>query len=663
MVSYTTDSGPAESVCLALVSAGNPGMNMKGIRFFLWFVMAWLGLAGHALAVDRTNDTLEINSLYREAEPFIGLPGSQADVLINRAWKKSIEISYQQGVADGYYYSAQSLEHRGKWAEAVDYYEKARSIYMLLDQISKLVDTHVRLAGIYAQKDQLFLAHRSYREAVRAAAGHTDSTMRWIANIRYAHFKNQVERDYLGALRMLDKIRQETAALAANPFEGQMNLVYSNSFLNLGNYGQARQYADRAEAYFRRTQDSAGIIRATLAHANILERMGDITGLRAKLDEAVALPFSLDSSATIWAEYQFLQIKWELRNEQYETALARGQALAENLRQRGNHYEMRKVVALMSMANYALGRIDDAAALFNRSHYLADSLLVEQFVQADAELSDKFILARQEDVDRLKLSNTIYQRYGLIVSVVVLLAILVILYIHFREKDKLANRVAIKNAEISVQNEILKQANIQNELLLREIHHRVKNNLQIINSLLSLQARKTVLPEVVEIMKESRSRLNSIALIHNKLYQQQSLSKLNIHEYIEQLAFHLLSLYNVNNNEIEVEVDARRVSLDIDTAIPLGLILTELITNSLKYAFVERNSGRITIVVASGDAKGYVLEYADDGVGMPESEFDVSKDSLGFKLIRSLTDQLDGDISYAYEAGLSKFVVHFRSHA
>src|SRR5690606_625779 len=189
------------------------------------------------------------------------------------------------------------------------------------------------------------------------------------------------------------------------------------------------------------------------------------------------------------------------------------------------------------------------------------------------------------------------------------------------------------------------------------------NNLQIINSLLSLQARKTLLPEVVEIMKESRSRLNSIALIHNKLYQQQSLSKLNIHEYIEQLAFHLLSLYNVNNNEIEVAVDAKRVSLDIDTAIPLGLILTELITNSLKYAFVGRNTGRITIVVVPGKSKDYLLEYADDGVGMPESEFDVSKDSLGFKLIRSLIDQLNGDISYSYEAGLSKFVVHFRSHA
>src|SRR5690606_3700110 len=218
-------------------------------------------------------------------------------------------------------------------------------------------------------------------------------------------------------------------------------------------------------------------------------------------------------------------------------------------------------------------------------------------VQADAELSDKFILARQEDVDRLKLSNTIYQRYGLIVSVVVLLAILVILYIHFREKDKLAHRVAIKNAEISVQNEILKQANRQNELLLREIHHRVKNNLQIINSLLSLQSRKSTNQEVITMMQESSSRINSIALIHNKLYQQQSINRLNIQDYIEQLGAHLLSIYNVGKKNVRFNVEANDVSLDIDTAIPVGLILTELMTNSLKYAFVGREAGEIHIHV------------------------------------------------------------------
>ncbi len=638
-------------------------MSTRDIRFLLWILVALHGLdARHAFGADRASDTLTINSLYREAREYLDQPGNQADAIINQAWKKSIGISYQQGVADGYYYSGRLLEGRGKVMEAVDFYEKARSIYMLLDQVSKLVDTHVRLAGLYAQQDQLFLAHRSYREAVKVASENVDTLARIGALIGYADFKNYVERDHHGAVRILDTVREETRSLQRDPFEGQVYLVYSNSYYHLDDLNQAQAYADKAVAYYQRVQNSEGLLRAMLAQAKVLESVGELAEFRAKLDEVVALPVSLDKNPMLWTEYQLLSIKYDLRGENFEAALARSQALSDNLRKRGNNSDVRKVVALMASANYAMGRVDEAERLYDRVLYLGDSLLIEQFVQADAELSDKFIMARQEDVDRLKLSNTIYQRYGLIVSVVVLLAILVILYIHFREKDKLANRVAIKNAEISVQNEILKQANIQNELLLREIHHRVKNNLQIINSLLSLQARKTLLPEVVEVMKESRSRLNSIALIHNKLYQQQSLSKLNIHEYVEQLAFHLLSLYNVNNNEIEVQVDANRVSLDIDTAIPLGLILTELITNSLKYAFVGKDNGLITILVAPGSEKEYLLEYADDGVGMPEGQFDVGEDSLGFKLIRSLTDQLNGDITYSYVDGLSKFVVHFRSH-
>src|SRR5690606_17847904 len=142
---------------------------------------------------------------------------------------------------------------------------------------------------------------------------------------------------------------------------------------------------------------------------------------------------------------------------------------------------------------------------------------------------DKF--ERQIKEQDLLLSNTRYQRYGLITGIAVLLAILVILYFLFWEKDKLAHRVAFMNAEISVKNEILKQANKQNELLLREIHHRVKNILQIINSLLSLQSRKTSNPDVIAMMRESSSRIHSIALIHNKLYEQQRINRLDIQDY------------------------------------------------------------------------------------------------------------------------------------
>ena len=212
-----------------------------------------------------------------------------------------------------------------------------------------------------------------------------------------------------------------------------------------------------------------------------------------------------------------------------------------------------------------------------------------------------------------------------------------------------------------MQNEILKQANKQNELLLREIHHRVKNNLQIINSLLSLQSRKTSNQDVVAMMRESSSRINSIALIHTKLYQQQSLSRLNIQDYVEQLGVHLLSVYNVAKKDVRFHVDANDVSLDIDTAIPLGLILTELMTNSLKYAFVDRDEGEIHVQVKHEGASAYELIFKDNGVGIPESKLKPTHDTLGFRLIHSLTQQLAGIIQYTF-GEFSMYNIRFKGH-
>lgn len=643
-------------------------MGIRRILFFLCNILAFcvieprVCLAG-GVVWGAVGDTATINSLYRDARLFLTHSETyeKADGLINKAWKKSIEISYQEGVAEGYFHSAKLLEKRDSIALAIDYYEKALSIYLILDNVEQTVNTHLRLATLYAKQDQLFLAHHSYREALKTAGEPADSLrlVDIVARIEYADFKNNVERDYQGANLLVESVRERANDEQLERFQGVLYLIESDRHFYADDLSQSMYFAKLATDYFEKKQEVDGLIRAMLSQARIYHEWDNTVLLQETLQQVGPI----DNKSRSWVPYQMLIIKLDLQLEEYELALARASRLSLHLQQRGNTNEAREVIALMANANYVLGRITEANSLFERFRHMSDSLLIEQFVQADAELSDKFIMARQEDVDRLKLSNTIYQRYGLIVSVVVLLAILVILYIHFREKDKLANRVAIKNAEISVQNEILKQANIQNELLLREIHHRVKNNLQMINSLLNLQARKTTLPEVVEIMKESRSRLNSIALIHNKLYQQYSLNKLNIHEYVEQLGYHLLSIYNMNNSEVDVCVDAEHVSLNVDTAIPVGLILTELITNSLKYAFVNTGNGSITISIRHGQNEDYTMVYADNGPGMPGGEASVTEDTLGFKLVRSLVDQLNGNIDYVYDGGWAKFIVHFRSHS
>jgi len=198
----------------------------------------------------------------------------------------------------------------------------------------------------------------------------------------------------------------------------------------------------------------------------------------------------------------------------------------------------------------------------------------------------------------------------------------------------------------------LKEKNI----LIKEIHHRVKNNMQIISSLLSLQTKFVNDEEALNILKESQNRVKSMAIIHEKLYQSKDLSQINFGEYIESLVSNLFYSYNANNTDIKPVYDVEDLSLNMDTAVPCGLIISELVSNSLKYAFPTEKSGEILISLKFRDNK-YRLIISDNGVGM--SEVDVDKlDSLGLLLVFSLTEQLDGDITINREHG-TEFIINF----
>lgn len=208
-----------------------------------------------------------------------------------------------------------------------------------------------------------------------------------------------------------------------------------------------------------------------------------------------------------------------------------------------------------------------------------------------------------------------------------------------------------KTAENQIKSS-LKEKNI----LLKEIHHRVKNNMQIISSLLSLQTKFVNDEEALDILKESQNRVRSMAIIHEKLYQSNDISQINFGEYIESLVSNLFYSYNANNTDIKPVYDVEDLSLNIDTAVPCGLIISELVSNSLKYAFPREKNGEIFISLKFRDGK-YYLRVRDNGVGIPE--FDVEKlDSLGLLLVFNLTEQLDGNITINREQ-CTEFIITF----
>ncbi|EKF86393.1 PAS domain S-box protein [Methanobacterium formicicum] len=205
-----------------------------------------------------------------------------------------------------------------------------------------------------------------------------------------------------------------------------------------------------------------------------------------------------------------------------------------------------------------------------------------------------------------------------------------------------------KNAENKV-----KQSLNEKELLLREIHHRVKNNMQIISSLLNLQRSHIHDAEADNILQESQGRVKSMALVHEKLYQTDNLARINVAEYIRSLSMNLFHSYTVQSG-INFTVDVGEVYFNIDTAVPLGLIINELVSNSLKYAFSDRDKGEINISLEEADEAGvYHLKVSDNGTGFP-SDLDFNNtNSLGLKLVNTLVQQLDGEIKLVNGSGTS----------
>ncbi|MBF0317955.1 MAG: hypothetical protein HQL04_07245 [Nitrospirae bacterium] len=191
----------------------------------------------------------------------------------------------------------------------------------------------------------------------------------------------------------------------------------------------------------------------------------------------------------------------------------------------------------------------------------------------------------------------------------------------------------------------------EKELLVAEIHHRVKNNLQIISSLLFLQG-KYVKDECVSThLKESRDRVRSMALVHELLYQSNDLASVNFAQYIKILASDLVYSYGVNSEAVSIETNVDNLLLGIDTAIPCGLIISELVTNAIKHAFVRDATGVIAIDFHLDGDNNYVLTISDNGKGLPEDIRLRNSSSFGLKLVHDLTMHKDGTIAVDNSAG------------
>lgn len=301
---------------------------------------------------------------------------------------------------------------------------------------------------------------------------------------------------------------------------------------------------------------------------------------------------------------------------------------------------LRNAYKVLSEIAEKRGRFDSALYYYKRYKDWNDKIFNENKERtiASAESRMKETLQGKEN-EQLKLSNIRLRNNSLLaaaIACILLLAALIIV---------LANRkIKQKNRILESQKLLIERQSAEKDILLKEVHHRVKNNLQVVSSLLNLQAASMTDQKAIEALNTSQKRVKAISLIHQNLYAFDDLSAVSFLSYVQELYLDLRQLYNKGNIELICNGATEQSELDIERSVPLGLILNEVLTNALKYAFTGRDSGTITISCITDTHGWFTITVADNGIGLPVSFESEHAGSLGFSIIRELTRQIRGTV-------------------
>ena len=298
----------------------------------------------------------------------------------------------------------------------------------------------------------------------------------------------------------------------------------------------------------------------------------------------------------------------------------------------GDEYYLSEAYESLAEAYASLGQYEKAYLALQEYDRLKESLFTVEADRRIAELQTEYDVALKEDTIKLQEARIAQQKSRQMLIMVVagsLFLLLAALFIAFKNNRR--------------KNILLKKQNEEKGFLLKEIHHRVKNNLEIVSSLLLLQSAKLDDEAAIGAMQESQNRVQSMSMIHQRLYQGENLATIEMKDYFINLGNHVLDAFGVQKRII-LKCAMDRLNLDVDTAVPLGLIVNELLTNTMKYAFPDEQKGKVSISLATKDAETMELRVTDNGVGKNNEV--IQGDGFGTQLINLLVKQLDGTLEY-----------------
>lgn len=627
----------------------------------------------------------EIQRLYNEGFRLINQDIVKADSLINIAFKESVKSGNTEDIADGYFYKAFVYDQHKELDSAITYFNKANTLYHLIDDWDNVPDSYGTLGFLLIKKNEREEGVRHLLEGVRLA-GEFKNRKSLIRNtVLLANYYNNYAGQYDDALKYLDQIKESAITLGDRNLLGSIYLQMGISYYNKKDYQLAIVNSEKSFQEFASNQGSYNQVLALFTLADSYKETKEI---EKALEISFQIKYLMQNNSDDLIRLNYYKLLAEIFYEkgQLEESLAMAEKAMKLLKSDTHIIDYNRVQSLLFKIHYLLGNRTVADSIYDQFNATRDSIFSLRSFFINADLREKYESEKrnqQISLQNLQLKNAKYSRQTLVGISVLTIFICIIIYGRLREKGKNEQILGLKNEKIERKYVTLQQMNEYNETLLREIHHRVKNNLQIISSLFSIQARNIQYPEVINLIEKSKSRLKTISIIHNTLYSQKSLSKIKISDFIKEIGESLFEIYNVEStllDSLRLEIKSDNIYLNAQTSLPVGLVINELITNSLKYAFIgnevssskyplaspeinvlenEKTFHNITISVEKVSSNGFALIYTDSGPGIHDNIDVQTSQTTGLRLIRGLLQQLNGSIDYKKNTSSHYFYILF----
>lgn len=572
------------------------------------------------------------NWAWDNAEQYSDLAFRQLDT----AAQISREIGFENGLWQGEFVRGHILQVRGDYEEALYHLKKAYDYYsnpfdsahvgsilyqmgiceLELGQLEKSIETFTRTVEIDEALGRNVYAYNLLGQAYRKSRLYDRSEAAYLKCYEYWKAK--------------DSKSGQSLAL--------MNL--GNMKMEIGERAEAKQLFLRSVALDQGDDFALGYSTENLADWYL--QAGQVDSAYHYAGQSYAIRRNFGNPREL-SKVEYLLARVHMARGQHQAALPLLRNAYRTVSEQNQQEFIRDIARDLSNWYERYGDYQEALRYQKVFVTAKDSLLNEKVAQAVADVSEKYETAEKErTIEQLNMQNRLQaqvlqarQRQLLIVSIgsVLLIGLLLGIYSLYRQ---------VRN-----QNGVIQKNLREKETLLKEIHHRVKNNLQIIASLLRIQSRGIADVAAKEAIRESRSRVRSMALIHEDLYKENDLSGVLMSDYLGKLTDDIFRIYNIAPDRIQLETDIAPIRLDVDTVIPIGLIVNELLTNALKHAFPGQRTGMVSLTLKEQQDR-LMLEVSDNGQGSTGKTTD---GSFGLSMIETFREKLEGELEWIGEQG------------